>query len=1096
MAEAYKKHTHREHILSLPDTYVGSIETTSEIMYVVEGESFKEKMLVGFNPGFYKLFDEIVVNAHDQVVRMRQRASTNPVKNITIEISADNKTITVENDGEGIDVLEHPEYGVWVPQLIFGELLTSTNYDKEEKKLVGGKNGYGVKLANIFAKKMVVETVDSVRGKKYTQVWEDNMTVVNKPKIVASKGKSYVSVAWTPDFARFGLTDINADLVGVFRRRASDLAMTVGKDVKVHWKHGEEKTLIKCRDLTAYAGEFVTTPVAAHTSDRWNVVVADTPIDGFLQVSFVNGIWTSKGGTHVDYIVNQVVGNIVEYLETKKKLKVKPSLVKENIAVWVTAAIENPAFSSQTKEALTTKSTAFGSTCKLPEEFFKKLRSKLELVDKLVVAQKEKDEKENKKSDGRKSSKIYGIPKLDDAALAGTARSAECTLILTEGDSAKAMALSGLTKAQRQTFGVFPLRGKIMNVKDTSGSKIELAKEIAELKKIVGLESGKTYENLGSLRYGRILIMTDQDYDGSHIRGLLINLFHELWTELFKIPGFLTYMATPIVKATKGKETRVFYTQYDYDQWKTTAVASDGASSSGARGWAIQYYKGLGTSTREEAQEYFKEMNVTQFRYTADADSAAIDLAFNKARADDRKTWLQGHRAEDIVIPRADKTLAYAEFVNRDLIHFSHYNLERSIPSMMDGLKTSQRKILFGCLKRNLTSKVKVAQLAGYVSEHAGYHHGEMSLNETIIGMAQDFVGSNNLPWLVPKGQFGTRLQGGKDSAASRYIFTYLQPFMKDLVPADDLPCLKYRDDDGLSVEPEWYAPVLPMLLVNGARGIGTGYSTFIPSYNPVALKNTLLRWLKGEDKEILKKVDLPPWYRGFRGTIMPCTDGYEINGKYSYNAKTKTISVQDLPIEYWTSDFKEYLDSLCEKKDFVKDYTDTSTDMDVNFEIVLKDDMPIAEAAKKLGLISKIKTTNMHAFNSRGNITKYTTMNEILEEYAHTRLELYGVRKESMLRQLREKLPWHTSVVKFLTLMCNDVIDLRKKPHAECVKILETHELTDIPDLLKLPISSMTLENIAKHEAELARLRARIAEIEATTPSQFWIADLENLIV
>ena len=1088
MAEAYKKHTHREHILSLPDTYVGSIETTSEIMYVVEGESFKEKMLVGFNPGFYKLFDEIVVNAHDQVVRMRQRASTNPVKNITIEISADNKTITVENDGEGIDVLEHPEYGVWVPQLIFGELLTSTNYDKDEKKLVGGKNGYGVKLANIFAKKMVVETVDSVRGKKYTQTWEDNMTVVNKPKIVACKSKSYVSVSWTPDFGRFGLAEINADLVGVFRRRASDLAMTVGKDVRVHWKHGEEKTLIKCRDLTAYAAEFVTTPVAAHTSDRWNVVVADTPIDGFLQVSFVNGIWTSKGGTHVDYVVNQVVGNIVEYLEMKKKLKVKPSLVKENIAVWVTAAIENPAFSSQTKEALTTKSTAFGSTCKLPEEFFKKLRSKLELVDKLVVAQKEKDEKENKKSDGRKSSKIYGIPKLDDAALAGTARSAECTLILTEGDSAKAMALSGLTKAQRQTFGVFPLRGKIMNVKDTSGSKIELAKEIAELKKIVGLESGKTYENLGTLRYGRILIMTDQDYDGSHIRGLLINLFHELWTELFKIPGFLTYMATPIVKATKGKETRIFYTQFDYDQWKATAEAG--------RGWAIQYYKGLGTSTREEAQEYFKEMNVTQFRYTADADSAAIDLAFNKARADDRKTWLQGHRAEDIVIPRADKTLAYAEFVNRDLIHFSHYNLERSIPSMMDGLKTSQRKILFGCLKRNLTSKVKVAQLAGYVSEHAGYHHGEMSLNETIIGMAQDFVGSNNLPWLVPKGQFGTRLQGGKDSAASRYIFTYLQPFMRDLVPADDLPCLKYRDDDGLSVEPEWYAPVLPMLLVNGARGIGTGYSTFIPSFNPVALKHTLLRWLKGEDKEILKKVDLPPWYRGFRGTITPCTDGYEINGKYSYNAKTKTISVQDLPIEYWTSDFKEYLDSLCEKKDFVKDYTDTSTDMDVNFDIVLKDDMPIAEAAKKLGLISKIKTTNMHAFNSRGNITKYTTVNEIREEYAHTRLELYGVRKESMLRELRAKLPWHTSVVKFLTLMCNDVIDLRKKPHAECVKILETHELTDIPDLLKLPISSMTLENIAKHEAELARLRARIAEIEGTTPSQFWVADLENLII
>jgi DNA topoisomerase-2 len=1080
MAEAYKKHTHREHILSLPDTYVGSIETSHEDMYVVENEAFVQKTLA-FNPGFYKLFDEIVVNAHDQVVRMRQRASANPVKNITIEISEDNQTVTVENDGEGIDVLEHPEYKVWVPQLVFGELLTSTNYDKDEKKLVGGKNGYGVKLANIFAKKMTIETVDAVRGKKYTQTWEDNMTVVNKPKISSCKTKSYVSVSWTPDFKRFGLEGITPDLLGVFRRRASDLAMTVGKDVKVHWKHGAEKTLIKCRDLAAYASEFVTTPTAAHSSERWNVVVADAP-DAFLQVSFVNGIWTSKGGTHVDYIVNQIVSNLVEFLETKKKIKVKPSLIKENLAVWVTASIENPSFTSQTKEALTTKSTAFGSTCKLPEEFFKKVRSRLELVDKLVVAQKEKDEKENKKSDGRKSSKIYGIPKLDDAALAGTARSADCTLILTEGDSAKAMALSGLTKNQRQSFGVFPLRGKIMNVKDSSASKVELAKEIAELKKIMGLESGKTYTTLGTLRYGRILIMTDQDYDGSHIRGLLINLFHELWSELFRIPGFLTYMATPIVKATKGKESRTFYTQFEYDQWKPTVTGN----------WSVQYYKGLGTSTREEAQEYFKEMNITQFRYTAPADSEAIDLAFNKSRADDRKVWLQGHDASAIVVPKPDKTLSYNEFVHRDLIHFSHYNLERSIPSAIDGLKTSQRKILFGCLKRSLTSKVKVAQLAGYVSEHAGYHHGEMSLNETIIGMAQDFVGSNNLAWLVPKGQFGTRLEGGKDSAASRYIFTYLQPYMKDLVPSDDLPCLKYRDDDGLSVEPEWYAPVLPMLLINGARGIGTGYSTYIPSYNPTVIRSLLLRWLKtGED---MRTFHLTPWYRGFKGTILPRDDGYDVTADYSYNAKTKTVSVRDLPIEYWTSDFKAFLDALCEKKDIVKDYTDTSTDVDINFEIVLKDEMTIPEIEKKLGLLSRIKLSNMHAFDRHGKIRKFMSVNEILSEYAETRLALYGDRKNSMLHELRGKLPWHSSVVKFLTLMCEDAIDLRKKPHAECVGILEKHELTDIPDLLKLPFSSMTLENVSKHQAELDRIRSRILEIEGTTPSQFWVQDLENL--
>ena len=1085
---AYKKHTHREHILSLPDTYVGSIETCAEEMYVVEGEAFALKTIKQFNPGFYKLFDEMLVNAHDHVVRMRQRNSANPVKNITISISADNKTITVENDGEGIDVVEHAEYKVWVPQLIFGELLTSTNYDKDEKKLVGGKNGYGVKLANIFGKRLTVETVDAVRGKKYIQTWEDNMTKVLPPKISASKVKPYVSVSWTPDFGRFGMTEVTPELVSVFRRRASDLAMTVGKDVKVHWKHGEaEKLTIKCRDLNIYAQEFVGTPVVFHTGPRWSVAVADTPIDRHLQVSFVNGIWTSKGGTHVDYIVNQVVANIAEYLETKKKIKVKPSLIKENLAIWVTAEVENPSFNSQTKETLTTKSTAFGSTCKLPEEFFKKVRAKLELVDTLIISQKEKDDKENKKSDGKKQSKIYGIPKLEDAAWAGTARGSDCTLILTEGDSAKAMALSGLTKTQRQSFGVFPLRGKIMNVKDSAASKVELVKEIAELKKIMGLESGKAYHDTKSLRYGRILIMTDQDYDGSHIRGLLVNLFHELWPELFALPGFLTYMATPIVKAAKGKETITFYTQYEYEQWKAVPRS----------GWAIQYYKGLGTSTRDEAQEYFKDMNITRFRCTPEESSKSIDLAFNKSRADDRKVWLQGHSAANIVLPSADRTLPYEEFVHRDLIHFSYYNLERSIPSTMDGLKTSQRKILFGCLKRKLTEKVKVAQLAGYVSEHAGYHHGEMSLNETIIGMAQDFMGSNNVPWLVPKGQFGTRLEGGKDSAASRYIFTYLQPYMKHLVPADDLPCLTYRDDDGLSVEPEWYAPVLPMLLVNGARGIGTGYSTVIPSYNPETLKDVLQRWLKGgHDESILKQQVLAPWARGFKGKIEKVADDYVVTAAYTYNPKTRTVVVTDLPVGYWTGDFKKMLDAYCEKKEVVKDYTDTSTDCDVHFEVVLMEDLPVAQVEKVLGLTDKIKTTNMHAFDPAGKIKRYDSPNEILVEYARARLDLYGKRRENLLRELRSKLPWHTEVVKFLTLMCNDVIDLRKKPMDQCRTILKAHDLHDTDGLLKLPFSSITQENIDKHQAELDRLNKAIADTEGTTPSEFWIRDLGNLVV
>jgi DNA topoisomerase-2 len=1087
-ATNYKKQTHREHILSLPDTYIGSVETATEKMFVVEGDKFVQTAVTSFNPGFYKLFDEMVVNAHDHVIRTRVKKLA-PVKNITIEISSDNTSITVENDGEGIDVIEHPEHKVWIPQMIFGELLTSTNYDKEEKKLVGGKNGYGVKLVNIYSKAFTIETVDAKTGKKYTQTWRNNMLEVEKPKISSSKAKPYVSITWTPDFARFGMTSkIPDDFIKVLRRRATDLAMTVGKDIKVHWKHGEDTTTIKCRDLGVYASEYVSTPVVyAQINERWAVAVADTPVEAYFHVSFVNGIWTSKGGTHVDYITNQVVNHIVEYLETKKKIKVKPSLVKENLAIFVTSMIENPSFTSQTKETLTTKSTAFGSTCKLPEEFLKKIQSKLELVDTLIVSQKEKDEKENKKSDGRKQSKIYGIPKLDDAAWAGTAKSSQCTLILTEGDSAKAMALSGLSKTQRDKFGVFPLRGKILNVKDTSAAKVELTKEIADLKKIIGLESGKKYKDTSSLRYGSVMIMTDQDYDGSHIRGLLINLFHELWHELMEVPGFLTYMATPIVKATKGKQTKTFYTQYEYEQWK----------KENEKGWSIQYYKGLGTSTRTEAQEYFKELNMVQFSYDDESDPA-IDLAFNKSRADDRKVWLQTHDPSRIVLP--GKELTYKDFVHRDLIHFSHYNLERAIPSVMDGLKVSQRKILFGALKRNLTTKIKVAQLAGYVSEHSGYHHGEASLNETIIGMAQDFVGSNNIAWFVPQGQFGTRLEGGSDSAAPRYIFTYLQPSTKHLVPHDDLALLNYREDDGLSVEPEWYAPILPMLLVNGARGIGTGYSTFVPSFNPTQIKKILTNWLESEceDEDVFDETMIP-FTKGFTGTTSSDGKGdYIVTANYTVTGKN--VKVNDLPPGVWTSNFKQTLDAFCEKKEIVKDYVDRSTDTQVDFEITLIDALPRDKLEKVLGLSEKLKLSNMHVFDSTGHIKKYATPNEILREYAHVRLDVYKKRKIHLLKELNAKLPYHENVVEFIRMTCDDEIDLRRKTDEECDTILEDAGFDRMDEsyeyLLKLPIRSLTKENEDKHRKELETLRGKIAEIEKTMPHEMWIRDLSTLVV
>jgi DNA topoisomerase-2 len=503
--------------------------------------------------------------------------------------------------------------------------------------------------------------------------------------------------------------------------------------------------------------------------------------------------------------------------------------------------------------------------------------------------------------------------------------------------------------------------------------------------------------------------------------------------------------------------------------------------------WKIKYYKGLGTSTRDEAKEYFKSMNVVKYLYSPKSDDS-IQLAFNKSMADHRKDWLKTYSESDILDARME--VLYEDFVNKDLIHFSNYNLERSIPNVMDGLKTSQRKILFSALKRNLKSEIRVAQFAGYVSEHSGYHHGEASLNDAIIGMAQDFVGSNNLAWLVPQGQFGTRLQGGNDAASPRYIHTYLQPYISSLVPSDDLECLKYRDDDGLPVEPEWYAPILPMLLVNGARGIGTGYSTYIPQCNPNTLLLGLKEWL---NKKIeLSDIKLEPWYRGFTGTIEKSDSDYTVKGRWTI--KKDTMSITELPVETWTSDYKEWLDKQL-TEGIIKDFSDTSTDTHVSIEVKLTGN-PDHQKILEKSLTSKIKLTNMHAFNSECVINKYDSLHEILEEFVFVRLNLYKKRRAHCLAEMKARLPFHENVVKFIGQQCMDtpVPDLRRKTREECDTLLGKHfvKIKDSYDyLMDLPIKSITATNAKKHTDDLIALQTKIADLSGKTPEGLWLDDL-----
>ena len=361
------------------------------------------------------------------------------------------------------------------------------------------------------------------------------------------------------------------------------------------------------------------------------------------------------------------------------------------------------------------------------------------------------------------------------------------------------------------------------------------------IKKILGLVSNKKYVNVDeikkTLRYGKILIMTDQDLDGSHIKGLCINLFHTLWEDLLKTNSFIGYVNTPIIKARKGQQTLSFYNDSEYKVWKN--------NNNNGKGWKIKYYKGLGTSTSKEFKEYFKEKKEVMFEYTTEC-SDSVDKVFNKSRADDRKTWLENYEKGN-VLNVDDSTIRIQDFIDKEMIHYSKYDCERSLPHAIDGLKISLRKILYAAFKRKLYSEIKVAQFSGYVSEHSGYHHGEMSLQKAIVGMAQEFVGSNNINLLLPNGQFGSRLKGGKDSASERYIYTLLNSITEKIFRPEDMPVLNYLDDDGFSVEPEFYKPIIPFVLINGGKGIGTGFAYDSVSYNPLDIISYLTKKLSGE---------------------------------------------------------------------------------------------------------------------------------------------------------------------------------------------------------------------------------------------------------
>ena len=1039
------------------------------------------------------------------------------------------------------------------------------------------------------------------------------MSVRDEPQItpLTNGAIDYTTVRFTPDLPRFGLVDLPSDMLSIFRRRVFEAAATVAP-ATVEF-NGEAVPLASLADLARlYAGrELEDVEFASFSTSRWKVGACISPTGAFHAVSFVNGVATHHGGNHVSHVASPLFVELRAALAKKLKMNeeqqaraLTPARLKSHLMLFVDAKVDNPEFSSQSKEALSTPPARFGGSCELTTAFVRRvaaLPGLSEAVNERAYAKELSELARATRND--RGTGVNDIPKLEDAEDAGGRNAAQCTLIVTEGDSAKALAVAGLAVVGRRTYGVFPLRGKPLNVRDVSLRRTGENEELTGLMRALGLQPGMAYNDSavlraralidateqgvvtaegaatgeaatdvakgktggGELRYGRLMLMADQDTDGSHIKGLLLSMIHKFWPELLR-RNFVQEFQTPLLKVRRQRDGQVvaFFSLRDFEAWRVQVGQAEELR------WRAKYYKGLGTSTAQEAREYFAGLSDhrIQLEWGSERDGDLIDMAFSKDRRNDRKEWMTAGRqreqdalaagraaeAEPAVAAGGSwKRRSIEEFVQTDLVAHSLADLRRSVPSAIDGLKPSQRKVLHACFAKGLlpsAAEVKVAQLAGFVIEQTAYHHGEASMHQTIVNMAQDFVGANNVPLLEPCGQFGTRADGGRDAASVRYIFTRLGPLSPLLFPAADIPVLSYLEEDGELVEPSHFVPVLPVLLLNGASGIGTGWSTTFHGYNPLHVLDNVLAHAEGRAMR-----PMTPWAAGFTGEIemrsgagrgQPLVaDAVGSANKFLSRGVAELTSdgvvVSELPIGTWTSGYKTWLQERLSREDVEwKSFAERHTERSVCFAFRHTPEQLRrlrAAGAPPLHEIFQLESLhqlgNMHAFNAANELCHFGSPEEIIELHADARLSLYAQRKAHTLDRLDAALAALEAKARFVSMALSGELPLfQRASRAELVAALHQANFAPHPEptaaprlasaainttgdggaavgeedegaaggkaefahLLGMPVVSLTTERVAALQKQITTTADEASELRGTSELQMWTREIEAI--
>ncbi len=1120
----YIERTEIEHLLASPDQTIGSKEKaprTEWILNDAEDSIVRTEIQIPF--ALERIYFEIIHNASDCIRKSRREG----LKGLgSIKISMDKHTITVSNRGLGIPIAQKKlrdkvrddgtvKQGktMWIPELIFGRARNSDNYrndDEADFDEVAGKNGIGAKATNAFSKRFKIVIIDPIRKKRYEQIWIDNMSKALPPTIADTKEKEvYIEVSYDADLARFGYEEYDEEAFRLFHRHAIDLSANAKIPVDFNDKRYE-------LDIEGLAGFYfpslIETAVGGMYSDdksyynRIEWMMFDTTSDPDLDaaaVSFVNSVYTRDGGSHVE-AAYRTLKPLIDNLNQTSGVRLTMKEIKDNVSIIVIARVSKPDFGSQSKHALHSK---FNYKFSLPLSEFKIVQTKWTLIETLEAIKERKRNTKAKKGVSRNKRPA----KITDANLVTNSRKSEDTILaLGEGDSVTTYMQIIRDLEGADYFGYMPVRGKVLNTRKASEKVTDKDKVLSDIRAAIGLENDLDYEvkaNFDKLYYKQLWLMMDADDDGNHIAGLILNWFDLYFPSLLKI-GFVKRYRTRLVachsKRSRKSPVLKFYFLKDFQKWQ------EGRNDLDA--WDIKYYKGLASSDRQDTIDDYKTIQLFTYGYTSKLDEEALDLAFSEGSEDGRKEWIAKWMArtgdedevENIELDPVANTQPIHNFINEDMIQYSVASNKRAIPRLLDGLKEVHRKVLHTVFKVwNIHGQTpyklwKMIPFAGSVFTLAAYHHGDAALYDTIKKMAQSYVGHNNLPYFVTDTRYGSRLDGGKkgkgkDDAGGgggnpRYLDLIPSPLLRYILRKEDMDLITYRTVDGELAEPKFFPFIIPMVLINGESGIGTGWSTDIPQHNPL----DCIDWLIAKiDRKALPPVE--PWYLGFTGEIelRKVNGGYKMITRGEYKQTDEGVTITELPIGVWTKKYKAILEKMKETKK-ITNWRDNGTINKPNFTII----GPNFEVNDKTLQLEKSKSMmNMILLREDMVPTRYTDATEILENFYSARFDLYVERHQKTIEGLKKRLHFLINKNNFVIAIINEEINVVNISKATVIAQMIELEIEETEEVYqKTDIPRLSTENIRKANEKIAIIRRQIADLEKITPGQLWKHELLEL--